>query len=375
MLDRLAYTWKLARVARAVYGLKPGGRLTVGDRLEEVAGRRGSQPFVHFEGRTWSFSDWNEAANRVAHWGLAEGLGPGDVVALLMHNRPEYLAVWGGLAKLGVTTALINTNLTDRALHHALDTSGAETVVVGAECLDTLATLDAPPRSWSVFVAGEPGRKPPALPAGAEDLDAALENQPAENPSPSVRSGLRSGDDLFYIYTSGTTGSPKAARFSHMRFLGVGGGYQAIASYGPEDVIHCALPLYHTAGGVIVIGAALASGASVALQRRFSASRFWDEVRESGATAFHYIGEFCRYLLNQPEDPRDRDHDVRVAVGNGLRPDIWERFQERFGIPQIREFYGATEGNVALINLDGKPGAVGRLPFRFLIPARLIRYD
>jgi fatty-acyl-CoA synthase len=160
-----------------------------------------------------------------------------------------------------------------------------------------------------------------------------------------------------------------------MRFLGLGDGFAAIAGYRPEDVIYCALPLYHTAGGVVVIGAALASGATVALRRRFSASRFWEDVREEGATAFHYIGEFCRYLVNRPEDPSDRDHRVRVAVGNGLRPDIWERFQQRFGIPEIREFYGATEGNVALLNLDGKPGAVGRIPFRFLMPARLLRYD
>ena len=375
MLDRLAYTWKLARVARAAYRQKPSGRQSVADRLEQAARRFASRPFLRFEGRTWTYADWNEAANRVAHWGFSEGLGKGDVVALLMENRPEYLALWAGLAKLGATTALVNPNLRGDALRHAFETSGAETVVVGHELLGALASMGEAPRSWSVFAAGEEGARALELPAGVEDLDALLEAFPTHDPSSSLRRELRSGDDLFYIYTSGTTGNPKAARFSHMRFLSVGDAYGTIAGYGPEDAIYCALPLYHTAGGVIVIGAALATGACVVLRRRFSASRFWEDVRAEEATAFHYIGEFCRYLLNQPEDPRDRDHRIRVAVGNGLRPDIWERFQQRFGIPRIREFYGATEGNVALVNLDGKPGSVGRLPFKFLLPTRLVRYD
>lgn len=375
MLDRLRYTWKLARVARAAYGHKPSGSLTVADRIEDAARRQGDRPFLRFEGRTLSYADWNAEANRVAHWARSEGLGAGDVVALAMGSRPEYLVVWAGLAKVGASTALLNTNLADRALRHALDTSGARTVVAGTECLPALETVESPLRSWRVFAMGEPGAEPPALPEGARSLDAALAAFPREDPDPAQRSDLRSGDDLFYIYTSGTTGNPKAARFSHLRFLSLGDAYRAMAGYGPEDVIYCALPLYHTAGGVVVVSAALSAGACVALRRRFSASRFWEEVREEGATAFHYIGEFCRYLVNRPESPLDRDHRVRVAVGNGLRPDIWERFQERFGIPQIREFYGATEGNAALVNLDGKPGAVGRLPFKRLLPIRLVRYD
>jgi fatty-acyl-CoA synthase len=144
---------------------------------------------------------------------------------------------------------------------------------------------------------------------------------------------------------------------------------------GRTDVHYCALPLYHSAGGAMVISAVQAAGASVALRRKFSASRFWDEIRECDATHFQYIGEFCRYLLNQPPSDSDRDHRIRSVLGNGLRPDIWEEFQQRFGIEQIVEFYGATEGNTALMNLEGKVGSVGRFPLKAMTNARLIRCD
>jgi fatty-acyl-CoA synthase len=139
--------------------------------------------------------------------------------------------------------------------------------------------------------------------------------------------------------------------------------------------MYCALPLYHTAGGCMAVGAALLSGGTLALRRRFSAREFWNDVRRYEATSFQYIGEFCRYLLNQPPDPRDSEHSLEFCIGNGLRPDIWESFRDRFRLPKIVEFYGATEGNFALLNLDNRVGSVGRIPTRLLMDARLVRYD
>jgi len=137
------------------------------------------------------------------------------------------------------------------------------------------------------------------------------------------------------------------------------------------------LPLYHTAGGLCATGALLIRGGSVVIRDRFSAREFWDDVVRWDCTLFQYIGEFCRYLLNAPPRPIEREHRLRLACGNGLRVEIWRQFKERFRIPHILEFYGATEGNVFLFNFDGKEGAVGRLPWwlahRF--PTRLVRFD
>jgi fatty-acyl-CoA synthase len=210
-----------------------------------------------------------------------------------------------------------------------------------------------------IHVQADPARPDLVPPPGAKSLDEEAAGMSPWDPDRRVRAAVRGGDPLFLIYTSGTTGLPKAARFSHSRFMG-GGTYALLAGFGRRDVLYCALPLYHTVGGVMCVNAVLRAGATLALARRFRASRFWQEVGESGATAFQYVGELCRYLLAQPEGPNDRAHQVRLAVGNGLRADVWGSFQQRFGVERIVEFYGATESNVSMVNLAGRVGALGR---------------
>jgi fatty-acyl-CoA synthase len=360
---------------------KPGGKDCVPQLLEERAEEFADRPFLHFEQRRISYREHNAAANRVVHWAHERGLRRGDVVALLMENRPEYLAIWMGLSKLGVVTALINTQLKGRMLRHALGTSRAHHLILGAECADHFATTaEDLERCLEVWVEIDPSLADASEPASwGFDLRQSLAGRPETNPPASWRDGLVSGDDLLYIYTSGTTGPPKAARFSHLRFIS-GGDLGCFAQdLAPMDVHYCALPLYHTAGGVMQVSTVLFGGASLALRRRFSASAFWDDVRKYGATHFQYIGEFCRYLVSQPPRPNDRDHPVRVAIGNGLRPDVWATFRDRFGIPRILEFYGATEANVAFMNFENKEGSVGRFPSRLLerwmSNARLVRFD
>ena len=244
-------------------------------------------------------------------------------------------------------------------------------LIVGAELGDALASAREHSASWPT-VWGTGGAVP-----GARDLDAELATRSADPIDREVRRGLKAGDKLFYIYTSGTTGLPKAANVSHLRACMMGGGAAGAQELGVEDRVYVTLPLYHSAGGVMAVGAALLSGGVLVLARKFSARRFWSDCRENEVTSFQYIGELCRYLLHAPEHPDERRHRVRICIGNGLRPEIWERFQERFGIPKIIEFYGATEGNVALMNLDGKVGAIGRMPriVRFAMGTALIRYD
>jgi fatty-acyl-CoA synthase len=375
-LQRLATAYRMIKYGIPLARLKPNRAYSVADLIESQAARRGTHPVVVFEDRRVSYRDYNAEANRVAHWALEMGLRAGDVVALLMQNRPEYLSTWGGLSKLGVTTALINTNLAGRALSHAIDAAGTRRLIVGSECVPSLETLQAEDaEGLEVWVAPDPADPgPSAYPLGARDFGEAIAGKRETNPDRSLRAEVRAGDPLTYIYTSGTTGLPKAAKMSHLRFNATGVGSQ-IAGFGPDDIMYCALPLYHSAGGAMAVMAVLRSGGTLALRRRFSASAFWDDVCRFDATAFQYIGEFCRYLLNQPPTETERQHRIKFAIGNGLRPDIWEQFRDRFAIPRIVEFYGATEGNVAMLNYDNKVGSVGKKPPAFVSAPRLIRYD
>jgi fatty-acyl-CoA synthase len=355
----------------------PSQTYTVGDRIEERAAAHPERTFLHQGERRLSYGELNAAANRMAHVARDAGLARGDVVGLVMENRAEFLTTWMGLCKLGVTTALINSNVGGRPLEHALETTAVRHLVVGSECLERLAGRDgdaaARRRLW-VLPDPELADALP-LPAGAEDLAPRLAAASCENPDPAWRQGLVAGDDLFHIFTSGTTGLPKAARLSHMRWLGVGDGFSSICGYGPDDVLYCVLPLYHGAAGMVVVSCTLAQGASLVLRRRFSASAFWDDVRRYRVTGCQYIGEICRYLLNQPSSPRDRDHSLRVMTGAGLGADIWEAFQSRFGVERILEGWSSTEANTSLINLDNVPGSCGRIPFKELHNGRLVRYD
>jgi fatty-acyl-CoA synthase len=371
--DDLRIFARTIRWLPALLKSRPGKPYTTADLVEKSARRFADRVFVEFEERKTTYAEFNREANRVAHWAIGRGLGKGDAVALMMENRPQYLFIWAGLAKAGVTTALINTHLRGHALEHVIESAACRAIVLGDECLAAYRELESEPlRALPVFVSRRDGNA--AEPSGESlgSLDLELSRCPAQNPSASVRAGLHSGDPLFYIYTSGTTGLPKAARFSHARFL-AGGSYHLLSGFCARDVLYCPLPLYHTVGGVICVNAVLLTGARLVLRRIFSASHFWQDVAESGATTFQYIGEMCRYLLAQPPGEYDRRHRVRYAVGNGLRPDIWEEFTRRFGVSRMVEFYGATESNVTLVNLAGRPGSIGRLMPG--ITATLVRYD
>jgi fatty-acyl-CoA synthase len=162
-----------------------------------------------------------------------------------------------------------------------------------------------------------------------------------------------------------------------MRLLHIMSAFQGAVNGGPDDRMYDVLPLYHSSGGIAALGPPFLGGGSLVVRNRFSATEFWDDCHRYRPTLFQYIGELCRYLLNTPEHRHERAHHLRIAIGNGLRPEIWPKFQARFQIPHIMEFYGATEGNVGMINYDGKVGAIGRVPWyaRRIQRIRLVRYD
>jgi fatty-acyl-CoA synthase len=361
----------MRRLLRRVGKLKPDSPHTVADIIERWARQTPAATAVLFEDKRYTYAEYDGAANRYARWAQAQGLKKGDVVALLMENRPEYLFAWAGLIKIGAVAALINTNLKEKALAHSLAVAEARHLILGAELADNFATcldeLSVPIKVWTTGGSVQ----------GTENLDAALAAQsPASLPA-GTRTGMTAGDKCFYIYTSGTTGLPKAANMSHLRIQTMMHSFAAAMKSTARDRMYVVLPLYHSAGGVCALGSALTSGGSVVIRRKFSATNFWDDCVKYRATQFQYIGELCRYLLNTPPHKLERKHKLRVVMGNGLRPEIWPAFKARFRIPKIIEFYGATEGNVALVNMDGRVGAVGRIPWylKRLLPTRLVRFD
>jgi fatty-acyl-CoA synthase len=357
--------------------VKPHSTRIIADIVAAHARKTPGAIALIFQGETVTYAELDARANRYAHWAMAQGIGHGQSVALLMENRPDFICAWLGLFKVGAAVALINTNLTGQALAHSIAIAEAGHAIVGAELQVSFESarpfLEKAPRSWiqngASARAGATNQK--------DDLDTQLAAASDADPGLAARGGLTARDRAFFIYTSGTTGLPKAANFSHLRMLFMMSGFVGALRPKPSDRIYDPLPLYHSTGGVCAVGLAFFSGGALIIKRKFSAHEFWSDIHKHGATMFQYVGELCRYLLNAPPSPLDKGHRIRAITGNGLSAAIWREFQARFAIPRIVEFYGATEGNVSMLNYDGTVGAVGRVPdySEKLLPARVIRFD
>jgi len=339
--------------------------------IEELADRFNYAPALLSDHERFTYRELAARANRYARWALESSVRKGDTVCLLMPNRPEYMAIWVGVTRVGGVVALLNTNLSGHSLAYCVNIVEPRHIIVAAELWPVLASaqphLAANARIW---LHGE----------GTGDfprIDDAVGALPGDTLSTSERRPLSIDDRALYIYTSGTTGLPKAANVNHYRLMLASHGFAGAMDALPSDRMYDCLPMYHTVGGVVATGAMLASGGSTVIREKFSAREFWDDLVRWDCTLLQYIGELCRYLLNTPESPSERRHRVRLACGNGLRPDVWPAFRQRFGIPEILEFYAATEGNCTLFNFESKEGAVGRLPW-FLarrFPIKVVRFD
>jgi fatty-acyl-CoA synthase len=362
----------LSRTLKWVKGIAPDSPNLICDDLEKSVDAHRDRPAITFEGRTLTYGEMDQLANRYAHWAKEQGITRGQTVALFMPNRLEYLPIWYGLSKVGVATALINNNLTGQALAHCLNISGALHCLVDGETSPAFEAVRGQlARHMSQWTLGP-------VSGDRRDLATALKSCSQLRPDRlTARGDLRAKDTALYIYTSGTTGLPKAARINHMRAQLYMRGFAGSTGVEKSDRIYQVLPLYHATGGMCGMGAALLSGASIVLRRKFSTTYFWDDVVDEGCTMFVYIGELCRYLVNAPEHPKERSHKLRLAFGNGLRADVWTELQSRFGVPQVLEFYGATEGNVSMFNFDGKVGAIGRIPgwLKKKVNARIVQFD
>ena len=375
LIDGLKSDWiyinGFRRIIGAVGKFDPEAAYTLADAIEDAVDDHPERVFIAFEGQEITYADFEARANRFAHWGLSAGLKKGDTVALFMENHPDYIAFWVGMAKIAVRTALINYNLSGTGLAHCLKVVDCKAIVMNLELAPNYATArDQAPLALGAFVLGGDVD-------GAIRIDADVDQAAPGRPDKSLRAGVKGGDVALYIYTSGTTGLPKAAKITGVRARGLMRVFKDATEANHNDRLLLTLPLYHATGGMCGVGTALNAGACIILRRKFSASHFWQEAIDNKATMLVYIGELGRYLMNQPPTTLERSHSIKKGFGNGLRADVWAEFVKRTGIHQLVEFYGSTEGNVNFFNLDGKIGAVGRIPrlLRSRLPARIIRFD
>ncbi|MBU2065655.1 MAG: long-chain-acyl-CoA synthetase [Gammaproteobacteria bacterium] len=321
-----------------------------------------------------TYAEFDRWANQLAHYLRAHGLRQGDSVALMFENRFELLAGVVACAKLGAVSALINSSQRGRVLAHSISLASPRMVLVGEELLDAFTEIAAevalPADACHYFADRPTWRDPGEAPAGWQHPAAVLHGYPVD--APLLERAVRADDPCFYIYTSGTTGLPKAVVFNHGRFMkGYGAFGFAAVRLGREDRMYVSLPFYHGTAMVVCWGSVLAGQAALIMVRKFSASRFWDEVERHRATAFGYVGELCRYLLDQPARPSDAANPIRVMVGNGLRPSIWQSFKQRFAVERVVELYASSEGNIGFTNLLNLDNTVGFSPY----PYAIVRYD
>ncbi|WP_298913434.1 long-chain-acyl-CoA synthetase [uncultured Algimonas sp.] len=370
------YLSGMLRMLKSVKDVDAASNHLLADELEMRVDAFGPNIAFIEDEREWTYDQTEDYANRVAGWCESLGVVKGDTVAVFVRNRLEYVALWFGLSKRGVIPALINFQLAGQALAHCVNISDASHVVVDVDLIDSWKSarehLDDGLTEWAAF-----GEVPKGHKRKMKSFDAALSDIVPNRPPKAVREGLTAGGQGMKMFTSGTTGLPKAAKVTHVRAQNYMRGLGAGAKAGPKDRMLLVLPLYHATGGLVGMGSVFSNGGACIIRPKFSASTFWDDAVQYGATMFTYVGELCRFLLSTPPHPLERDHKIEWIIGNGLRPEVWESFTARFNIPHVIEFYGATEGNVSLINLDGPVGAVGRVPsyLKWKFNIDIIRYD
>ncbi|HLH97621.1 MAG TPA: long-chain-acyl-CoA synthetase [Xanthobacteraceae bacterium] len=338
--------------------------------VDDLADRFGERPALLSDRESFTYRQLAARANQYARWALAQGIQKGDTVCLMMPNRPEYMALWLGITRVGGVVALINSNLASAALAHCVNVVSPKHIVIASEMRKRFETAHA-------LVTGKPKLWVHGATALDERIDQAVAALASDKLAPDETRPLTIEDRALFIYTSGTTGLPKAANMNHYRVMLAAFGFAGVMDTRASDRMYDCLPMYHTVGGMVATGALLVNGGSVVIREKFSAREFWDDIRRWDCTIFQYIGEFCRYLLNSPPQGNETVHRLRLACGNGLRPDIWHDFKQRFGLPHILEFYAATEGNVTLFNFEDREGAVGRIPW-FLerrFPTKIVRID
>lgn len=341
--------------------------------FESAVKRNPTGNALFFEDQQYSYTALNDWANQIAHFYHAKGAKKGDVIAVIIENRAELLATTLGLAKLGVVVALVNTAQTSKVLEHSINLVKPIAVIVGEECRlaieEVRANLDIAEHSFYWLADQNTRQNTGEAPQGFQNLAEEILQFPKENLSETQ--AVTGADGLFYIYTSGTTGLPKAVIFSNSRWMLAFGTYGHVLNLKKDDVMYCTLPLYHATGMIVCWCGVIAGSSTLAIRRKFSTSHFWEDVKKFDASAIGYVGELCRYLIDAPAHADERTHRVGKMIGNGMRPNIWNKFKQRFGIEEVFELYASSEGNVGFSNIFNFDNTVGFSP----VPYAIIQYD
>ncbi|CAN5478707.1 long-chain-acyl-CoA synthetase FadD6 [soil metagenome] len=336
---------------------RPTSKTSIGKVFQDRAARFADRTFIRFGDESLTYAQANDTANRYAAVLAAQGVGHGDVVGVMLRNSPNAVLMMLAVVKCGAVAGMLNYHQRGEVLAHSIGLLDATVVVAESDLVDAIIDSGA-------VAAGAPE------PTTIEEIERLAVSAPTANPASA--SAVLAKDTAFYIFTSGTTGHPKASVMTHFRWLRALAGFGGLGlRLNSNDTLYSCLPLYHNNALTVAVSSVINSGATLALGKSFSASRFWDEVIASEATAFIYIGELCRYLLNQPAKPTDRRHKVKLIAGNGLRPDIWDEFTARFAIKRVCEFYAASEGNTAFINIFNVSKSTGISP----MPLAYVEFD
>ncbi|KAF9087716.1 hypothetical protein BGX23_007919 [Mortierella sp. AD031] len=348
------------------------------NRFEDQAHTRPNAVALSFEGTSYTWRDLELASNRMAHWFVAKGVRTGDRVAMMLHNSPLFLITWLSLLKLAVVPAFINNQISGPVLLHSLKVADAKLLVFDYELAPAiqeslqgiqdlgydLYTVTPKQQVLGQFYShlSEDARQAIEIPSFFGYVE--WQHLSTEGFPRSIRKHIEMKDAAALIYTSGTTGFPKAAVMDHGRCTMATTTWAKLCNIKPEDNVYITLPLYHSAGSIIGVGQSFMTGCTIVLARKFSVTNFWKDCITYDVSHFQYIGELCRYLLNAPEGPLDKKHNVRMAFGNGMRPDVWSKFQERFNIPVVFEYYTMSEGTGALLNIGRSKRDQGAVGFR-----------
>lgn len=368
-----AFLSSFATAQRNFEKRRQANRANIFYKLEEHATnpKIANEIFLIYEGKSWTFKQYYDTVLRYAGWlHKTHNVVSGEIVALDFMNCPAFLFLTLAIWSLGASPAFINCNLTSRPLIHSVRVSTARLCILDPD-LESKALTD---ETRQAFLA--PNFRNNAFPLEivvlGEGLQKSLDYFPLYR-APDVARNIDKPSSLAALmYTSGTTGLPKAAIVPWTR-MGVGGdmcagilGLRSVTHKTP-DRFYTVMPLYHTTAFTLGFNPCLQSATTVVIGRKFSVSKFWAEVKTSNVTVIQYVGETLRYLLAVPPSPEDKYHNVRMAFGNGLRPDVWKKFKARFGIETIAEVYGATEGVAATWNInrndftDGAIGSYGKI--------------
>jgi acyl-CoA synthetase (AMP-forming)/AMP-acid ligase II len=364
----------LLPLAKGLYTLissKPDRYRSIGSHLEEHAHKRPNSPAIRYQDDEFSYRQVNAWVNQYAHYFISQGIQPGDAIGINIENRTECLIAVLAVVKTGAIAAMINTSQRGEALLHSINLVKPKMMLIGEEQIETMASviesLDTPLHTQLHYLKDTGAKN---CPDSYHNMAIVTAGKSTENPDTTQKIQMK--QPCFYIFTSGTTGLPKASVMSHYRWhKSMAGMGLASMRLTRKDVMYLSLPLYHNNALTVAMAGILGAGGCLAIGRKFSVSRFWDEIRQHKATTFCYIGELCRYLLNNPIKANDQDHSIRAIVGNGLRPDIWMEFKQRFGIDHINEFYGASECNLVFTNAFNLDCTAGMCP----LPYNIVEYN